>query len=231
VQIRLQQVGVDVSRIEVVAITHLHGDHFLGLYPLIQTYVLRNVSQKLNKKLTIVAPKPLCKSLESIPQIVCIDASENLGFETVSNDISLIFVPINHGDIEAYGIVVRVVIDRRRGNSMKIFYSGDGVCDERCRERLVSLRPIDIVIHEASFSSRDLEKARASGHATVDDAVELALWLGAKLLVLIHVSSRYSTSELLQMLCDARQRFRNVVLAQDLSLIPLSLVYRVAKHL
>lgn len=52
-QLRLQQAGVSPSSIDVIAVTHAHGDHVNGLAGLIQTMTLLDRS----KELLIVGPK------------------------------------------------------------------------------------------------------------------------------------------------------------------------------
>ena len=229
-QIRLQEAGIDVLKIRYVVITHLHGDHFYGIYPLIDSYVLRLRSQRIKgKSLDIYAPSDLCDELSKTikeESIRCIEIAKviNEGNNVQSSEFSLRFVPMQHGDIEAYGVILTV---RSRGKEIKLFYSGDGICSERCLEVLRVERPC-IVIHEASFLDYkdDIEKAREKFHATVADAAKTALEAGAKILILTHFSNRYDENTLQDFISRARRIFNgDILLAHDLMLIPLNRIH------
>ncbi|MBN2746588.1 MAG: ribonuclease Z [Bacteroidales bacterium] len=57
-QFQLKRFGVRLSRIDYIFISHLHGDHFFGIFGLINTFIMLN----RQKKLCIVSP-PGLKSL------------------------------------------------------------------------------------------------------------------------------------------------------------------------
>lgn len=59
-QLRLRKYGIKLQRIEVILITHLHGDHYLGLVGLLQTMHL--LGRKL--PITLIGPKPLQEIVE-----------------------------------------------------------------------------------------------------------------------------------------------------------------------
>jgi ribonuclease Z len=50
----------------------------------------------------------------------------------------------------------------------------------------------DLLVHEATFTSAEADRARATGHTTAREAGELAERAGVKRLVLTHISSRYA---------------------------------------
>src|SRR5438034_721646 len=54
----------------------------------------------------------------------------------------------------------------------------------------------DLLVHEATFSIEDAERARETGHSTARDAAELAKRAEVELLALIHISQRYAGPEL-----------------------------------
>ena len=61
-QNRLMDAGLRHGRIEAICITHLHGDHYFGIFGLLSTMVL---SRRM-APLSIIAPEPLAESLDGM---------------------------------------------------------------------------------------------------------------------------------------------------------------------
>jgi ribonuclease Z len=72
----------------------------------------------------------------------------------------------------------------------------------------------DLLVHEATFSEEEKERARETGHSTAREAAQVALAAGARRLVLSHVSARYSVSSE-ELLKEAREVFGETVVAKD----------------
>jgi len=72
----------------------------------------------------------------------------------------------------------------------------------------------DLLIHEATFSDEEQERAIETGHATSREAAEVAAKAGVKQLVLTHLSARYSVNaaDLLQ---QAKEMFPETIVARD----------------
>jgi ribonuclease Z len=72
----------------------------------------------------------------------------------------------------------------------------------------------DLLIHEATFSDEEQERAVETGHATSREAAEVAAKAGVKQLVLTHLSARYSVNaaDLLQ---QAKETFPETIIARD----------------
>ena len=239
-QIRLQQTGIDLVKLNAIAITHIHGDHIFGLFPLLQSFTLRVKSQKLRKRLRILAPRSLCNIIEAYAQsinekvnqvsqhlIVCnaIDSVSDKEF-LVLDDASIALMPIRvqHGDVESYGYIIKLVKKPKKSEPLYVFISGNGTCDDQCKRLLKSIG-IDVVVHEATFTKSEELRARSTGHATCIDAAQLASELGSKLLILTHFSPRYNNKSLVDCLEQARSVFSGqVVMARDLMYIPLNIV-------
>jgi ribonuclease Z len=102
-----------------------------------------------------------------------------------------------------------LVGEARRGRT--IVYSGD----TRPHPAVAAAaRGADVLIHEATFSDSEIERARETGHSTAREAAEIAREAGVGRLILTHISPRYSldAGELLK---EARAIFDNCAIARD----------------
>ncbi|HXW96386.1 MAG TPA: ribonuclease Z, partial [Gemmatimonadales bacterium] len=72
----------------------------------------------------------------------------------------------------------------------------------------------DLLVHEATFSHQDLERAKETGHSTAREAAELAVQAEVRHLILTHISPRY-TREAPELLAEARAVFPESAIARD----------------
>ena len=77
----------------------------------------------------------------------------------------------------------------------------------------------DLLISEATYSSKLVEKSEEYGHLTAKQAGQMANKANAKQLVLVHFSARYKNTQEIEE--DARNVFDNVICAKDFMRIEL----------
>ena len=76
----------------------------------------------------------------------------------------------------------------------------------------------DLLVHEATFSDEEAERAGETGHSTARQAAELAREADVGLLALIHVSPRYAGPDLRD---EARAVFERTIVPRDFDRVEL----------
>jgi ribonuclease Z len=111
----------------------------------------------------------------------------------------------------------------RRGRTL--VFSGD---TRPCAAVRRAALGADLLVHEASFSSEDAERARETRHSTAAEAAELAAASEVKLLALTHLGAR-ATARMIK--DEARAIFPATVVPRDFDTIELPLPERGAPEL
>lgn len=204
-QSRMFKTGLSPLKVKTVFITHLHGDHYLGLFGLLQTMHLSNRKEALN----VMGPKDLFNLIEKYMELRLMNIDFQLNFidieegrEYSDEKITAIPYPVAH-TIPAHGFLVKA-------GKHVVSYTGDTGPSSSTIEYS---RNADILIHEATFTSAMREEAHEQGHSTSGDAGMIASRAGVKMLVLTHISARYSDEN--ELYVDASRFHKNVVVARD----------------
>ncbi len=210
-QARLHQAGLGVVKIRGVFITHLHGDHYLGLFGLLQTMHMMGREDEL----AIVAPRGLeailRSHLENAPgkpgyPIMLGEAGDGLVYRDQA--VEVYGFPVDHG-VDAYGY-------RVKWGKRTLVYTGD---TRPCRRVVEESKNASMLIHEATFTSDMRDEALEQGHSTAGDAAMAAAEASPGLLVLTHISQRYRDSS--RLFYDAYRFYKRVVVAEDYMVIML----------
>jgi len=204
VQHRIKKSGYSVAKVRIVLISHLHGDHVLGLLPLLQSRSLGGCRDKIY----IIGPPGIREFIEDNLRILKFEPlydiiiNEVLSQELVIDNVRIYSFPVKHV-LPTLAYVVNI-------DSIKLTY----VTDTRPLSVFpdAAARP-DVLIHDSTFAFDMKDKAEEYGHSTSVDAAEAARNLGAKLLLLYHISPRYK--ERSQLLYEARRFFSNAYIAEQ----------------
>lgn len=86
----------------------------------------------------------------------------------------------------------------------------------------------ELLVHDASFSEEDAQRAAETGHSTVGQAAAVAAEAHVKLLALVHISSRYHVGAVLE---EAREVFQPCIAPRDFDTIEIPFPERGEPHL
>ncbi|QLC33298.1 ribonuclease Z [Halarchaeum sp. CBA1220] len=247
--------GFDV---EAVFLTHVHGDHVLGLPGLVQTwgfhdreapldvYTPQGTGDAVRDLITAVGATPsfrldvhevspgetvLDREAYGIEAFHTEHRTNSVGYALVEDDRKGRFdrehaeelgVPVGPKFSELHagnpveledGTVVepeQVVGDDRPGR--KLVYTGD---TRPADATVAAAEDADLLIHDATFTDDDAERATQTAHSTAGEAGRIAREAGATRLALTHVSSRYG-GQLGPLKADAQAEYTgHVTVAHD----------------
>ena len=255
-QLQLRRFKVKFQRIQAIFISHLHGDHFLGIFGLVSSMSLLGRT----KKLQIYGPEGLEEIVRHQFKLAQVYLSFELEFITLScKDKTLVFedasiqifaLPLKHR-IECYGFLFiekqdELKIDKDKIQEyhlslVEILQAKRGETIQRENETILpeqvtiphgepssysyctDTRPLAklpawikgarLLYHEATFTQKHTDRAKATGHSTAADAATIAKEAGVGKLLLGHFSTRYKTTDELKQ--EAQPIFENVTCVED----------------
>jgi ribonuclease Z len=117
----------------------------------------------------------------------------------------------------------QVVGPAREGR--KVVLSGD---TSPCEALAIAAHQADVLVHEATFTEEEAERARETGHSTARQAAELARGAEARMLLLTHLSTRYGGREVVE---EARAVFGAAEVARDFDTVEIPFPERGAARL
>lgn len=97
-----------------------------------------------------------------------------------------------------------------------------------CRATVEAARNAELLVHDASFSEEEAQRAAETGHSTAGQAAAVAREANVKLLSIVHISSRYHVGAVLD---EAREVFEPTLAPRDFDLIEIPFPERGEPHL
>lgn len=179
--------GVDVSAIFV---THLHGDHILGLPGLLRTLDRRGRTDTL----PVYTPRGTKAYIQELATVGRIDLDFPVAITGIGSE-AVIDRPTCTVDAfeTAHGTRARgYAVTRPRpddGADRRVVYTGD---TRPTYATVQAASGADLLVHDGMFISEHAERAQETGHSTVREAADVAQQAGVERLALTHVSSRYA---------------------------------------
>lgn len=204
-----------LDTINTICITHLHMDHYWGLFPLLIHYLFSNRTADL----TIIGPPQHKATFGKILALVVgwsdfgrfhfninfKELTDRDGVQEIIGDYTLKCAKIDHTLISfAY---------RVEKNNQSVCYSGD----TRPTQQLVKLAEnCDVFICEATFPDKLVKLAEKHGHSTILDAVKMARDANCQQLVLTHLLPLFA-KDMIESKDKLKEIFdKEIVFADDL---------------
>jgi ribonuclease Z len=117
----------------------------------------------------------------------------------------------------------QVLGEPRQGR--KIVITGD---TGPCEMTRIAAHAAQLLVHDGTFAIEESARAADTGHSVARDAAQLAAEAEVEMLAIVHVSSRYNVSTVLN---EAREAFPNTVAPRDFDLVEIPFPERGAPQL
>jgi ribonuclease Z len=256
-QLQLPKYNLYLHRIDHIFISHLHGDHYLGLMGLLFTLHLNRRATDLHlyshKGLDEIILTQLKHSKSSLNYKIIFLSITRGKSEVLFEDHQLIVsaIPLTH-KINCSGFLLKEKPKPRRIDKtmlpeefphwkIPLLKAGEDIHDDAgnilyknetltlsprrsrsyayCSDTeyseaiLQHIQQVDVLYHEATFMTEDIDKAKETMHSTAEEAGRLAAKAQVNKLLIGHFSARYKQLDAL--LNEARNHFTNTFLAQE----------------
>ncbi len=97
-----------------------------------------------------------------------------------------------------------------------------------CPATVAAAADAELLVHDASFTEDDAQRAAETGHSTVGQAASVASEAHVKMLALVHISSRYHVGKVLE---EAQDVYEPTVAPKDFDVIEIPFPERGHPHL
>ena len=230
-QQQVRKSRLNFTKIYAVFISHLHGDHVLGLVGMISTFGLNGRTAPLHiyapgeyEELLKLELKTFCGGLDFEVVFHAVDTTKQ---QIIYEDRSL----IRRDMIDFYNIPISQINNIKAGldwtspegeviKNELLTSDPDPVrsyaycSDTRYFPELAQkIKDVTLLYHESTYTEEYKEKAVKYLHSTAKEAAITARDANAKKLMLGHYSQRYDSDE--PLLKEAKQVFKNTILANE----------------
>ncbi|WP_238192142.1 ribonuclease Z [Paenibacillus sp. L3-i20] len=262
-QHQIMKTPLKLNKLELIFITHLHGDHLYGLPGLLSS---RSFDGGVTP-VTIYGPHGIKMYIETIFDLTGTTLDYELIYKEIDESAATIYesdklvvearslehrIPcfgyrvteqdspgkLRVDKLRELGIEAGPLYGKLKGGEPVTLQCGaiiqpedvtDGVLQGRvvtilgdttpCESAILLAQSADVLVHEATFSAGNEEKAHEYGHSTTVEAADAASKAGAHMLVMTHFSGRYSNEQLELLEEEAKKVFPNTIAALDLGMI------------
>ncbi len=260
-QIDLKKTHLGIKPLRVMAISHLHGDHCLGVPGLL----MMRAQVPDAGPLTILGPPGIERFVRQLHESLSFYLEYPFSFVEWRKDgpevayedeaVRILWDPLKHttlclgyrleehprpgkfnaGKARTLGVPQGPLWGKlQRGESVTSDQgatvspdqvlgpprSGRKMCyavDTRPTQSLYKLcRDVDLAFLDGMFLLEHQEEAEAKGHMTADDAARVASRAGARRVVIIHISPRYTEDDMGRFAESAKARFEDADVGSDL---------------
>lgn len=241
-QRQMMRFGASYMKVKAILISHLHLDHFLGVFGLLETMRLNGRQDKL----TILAPPGAAGVFGRKEFLEIIEIKDGFShdfgeftvhaFENTHMKGSFGFsleekAKVRFYEEKAHALGLKGVMfsQIQKEGKLKVGKKTIKLADvtylqpgkklvysgdtPACASVTRAAKGADLLIHEATFGSDKEGEAKETRHSTAADAAAAAKKAGAKRLILTHFSGRYSDTS--QLLSEARAIFPQAEAAKD----------------
>lgn len=196
-QQQMRRAHLSIVKLSALFISHIHGDHIFGVFPLLSTMGMLGRKAPLD----IYAPAAFANHI----RFFLAWHGEGLGFELVhhplemtdyeelfrTKNVRVSAFPLDH-KIEAFGFRFDELYGARKAADPLFRPSSYAYCSDTRPFPALSqyVKGVRVLYHEATYPVEMQDKAQERYHSTTADAARAALEAGAEKLLVGHYSSR-----------------------------------------
>lgn len=193
---QLAVAGIDPQEIRTAIVSHIHGDHSLGVPMLL---LICQIGGR-RRPITVCMPASAIEPMK----MICATVFPNLGPYVESAKVE--WIPLPESGSETFGLPGQAEATTARAQHpvpvvsthvrfgperVSLAYSGDTAYCERVAH---NAQDADMLVHESNWSVA-LKTATGHGHSTATDAANVARLANAKRLALVHTSREIAGRE------------------------------------
>ena len=206
-----------------IAFTHFHWDHIQGFPFFGPAY---DPAQKIT--MLAVGENQTVKNLREIFEVPMQSVYFPVPLERMGAQFNFMQIDRANQYFRAHGGQPTIVTTERHGHpggaySIRVERNGKSivVCTDiehgnQLDEKIVALAAgADLLVHDAQYTTEELEKRRGWGHSSYEQAIEVAKRAGVKMLAMTHHDPDHDDDFLTEMEKLCQKRFPKCVLARE----------------